>query len=210
MENTDRKEWLISQLTEMSKLLSQGKYEDIDLKSIEREAQDLAKNFQEFISSLQTVGSELGAESHDVSHIREKLRKIITTTENSVKKVIDFSEGIMNDVSEIRNRIQDLSIENSSANDVDTKLSKIQDSAFNIMTSLEFEDINRQMIEKINERLNLIYDNFMRVLIIMKLKDKLEQNDTKFMSEMTAITDPSVSIEEKQNMIDELFKEFGL
>jgi len=210
MENTDRKEWLISQLTEMSKLLSQGKYEDIDLKSIEREAQDLAKNFQEFISSLQTVGSELGAESHDVSHIREKLRKIITTTENSVKKVIDFSEGIMNDVSEIRNRIQDLSIENSSANDVDTKLSKIQDSAFNIMTSLEFEDINRQMIEKINERLNLIYDNFMRVLIMLKLKDKLEQNDTKFMSEMTAITDPSVSIEEKQNMIDELFKEFGL
>jgi chemotaxis regulatin CheY-phosphate phosphatase CheZ len=95
-------------------------------------------------------------------------------------------------------------------NNIDTTLAHLQANAFKIITSLEFEDINRQKLEKILKKLTQVYDNLIKVLILLKVKEKIEEKDSTFIREIRCISDPNEDSSSKQGMIDELLKEFGL
>jgi chemotaxis protein CheZ len=92
---------------------------------------------------------------------------------------------------------------------IDDSLAKLQNSAFTIMASLEFEDINRQLIEKISKKMNELYDNLIKVLMLLKVKEK-EMSHKGFIEDLKKVADIGMENTHKQDMIDELLKEFGL
>ncbi len=213
--NQSNKDWLIEQLTVMSQALKDGRYQEIDLSLIEHEAEALASNFKDVIDSLQSAGFRIGSDSTDVQRISDHLKHISKSTEEGVMRVMDSAEGIIDDATVISSALDSLSEQPGSAeqrqefDQVNDRLGALQNKAFTIMTSLEFEDINRQQLEKILTRLGEIYDNLMKVLLLLKLKDKITQADTRFIDGIRRISDPA-SNSHQQDTIDALLTEFGL
>lgn len=213
----DKRNWLINQVRSISELLKDGRYNEIDLSLIEKEASDLASNFGEVIHSLEEVGYKIGGDKEDVQQISSHLEHISRTTEEGVMRVMDHSESIVNDASAIsgsitaiKGKIGDNADLAADWDAIDDKLAGLQNNAFTIMTSLEFEDINRQKLQKILKKLNQLYDNLIKVLLLLKLKDSIEKKDSAFIHEIRNISDPGEDPVKKQDMIDQLLKEFGL
>jgi len=216
MNDDEKRHWLINQLVSISQLLKDGRYNEIDLTLIEKEATELATNFGEVIRSLESVGYNVSEETDDVRQISTHLKHISKTTEEGVMQVMDHSESIVSDanrisqnINSIKQKTGDIPEIKNEISDMDLTLSHLQSNAFKIITSLEFEDINRQKLEKILKRLNQVYDNLIKVLLMLKVKERIEKKDTSFIREIKSISDPQ-DISNKQVMIDDLLKEFGL
>ena len=217
MTDDDKRQWLLNQIVAISKLLKEGRYDEIDLSLIEREASELANNFGEVIKSLESVGYKVGEDTEDVQQISQHLKHISKTTEEGVMQVMDHSESIVananrisSNIAAIKEKLGDQPELKNEYDEIDNTLASLQTNAFKIITTLEFEDINRQKLEKILKRLNIVYDNLIKVLIMLKVKEKIEQKDSSFIKEIQQISDPEEDISGKQGMIDELLKEFGL
>lgn len=217
MTDDEKRQWLIGQVISISGLLKEGRYSEIDLTLIEKEAADLASNFGEVINSLESVGYNVGEDKEDVQQISHHLKHISKTTEEGVMQVMDHSESIVEDATYISNNLAALKEKigdkpelKEELDNMDSKLASLQNNAFTIMTSLEFEDINRQKLEKILKKLNQVYDNLIKVLLLLKVKEKIEKKDSSFIQEIRSISDPNEDLSGKQGMIDELLKEFGL
>ncbi len=217
MTEEDKRQWLISQVISISGLLKDGRYDEIDLSLIEKEATELASNFGEVIRSLEEVGYKVGVDSTDVQQISSHLQHISKTTEEGVMQVMDHSESIVTDagiisanMATIKEKIGEKPAVQGELDNIDSALAHLQTNAFKIITSLEFEDINRQKLEKILKKLTQIYDNLIKVLILLKVKEKIEEKDSSFIREIRYISDPNEDNSSKQGMIDELLKEFGL
>ncbi|MCP5103410.1 MAG: hypothetical protein GY950_08525 [bacterium] len=217
MIEDEKRQWLLNQMIAISGLLRDGRYNEIDLSLIEKEAAELASNFDEVINSLESVGYKISTDKEDVQQISHHLQHISKTTEEGVMQVMDHSESIVSDatfisdnVAAIKKKIGDNPEVQEELDNIDTKLTNLQNNAFTIMTSLEFEDINRQKLEKILKKLNQLYDNLIKVLLLLKVKEKIEQKDSSFIEEIRQISNPNEDVSSKQGMIDELLKEFGL
>lgn len=217
MSDEEKRNWLITQVVSISELLKEGRYDEIDLTLIEQEAKELAFNFGEVIHSLESVGYSVSDESDGVQQISHHLKHISKTTEEGVMVVMDHSEAIVTDANRISDNVAAIKskagdnpeIENE-LGDIDATLSHLQSNAFKIITALEFEDINRQKLEKILKKLTEVYDNLIKVLLLLKVKEKIENKDSEFIREIKQISDPNETVSDKQAMIDELLQEFGL
>jgi uncharacterized phage infection (PIP) family protein YhgE len=216
MYDDDKRNWLINQLVSISELLKEGRYNEIDLSLIEKEATELAANFGEVIKSIKAVGYKVSEETDDVQQISTHLKYISKTTEEGVMQVMDHSESIVSDantmtqtMSSIKQKIGDKPEIKDELQAMDSTLTSLQSNAFKIITCLEFEDINRQKLEKILKKLNQVYDNLIKVLLLLKVKEKMDQKDSSFIREIKNISDPADKLN-KQAMIDELLNEFGL
>lgn len=217
LSESEKRLWLINQIIAISGLLKEGRYSEIDLSLIEKEAADLATNFGEVIKSLESVGYNVSDDKEDVHQISNHLRHISKTTEEGVMQVMDHSESIVEDatfisgnLASLKEKIGDNPEVAQELDNMESRLSSLQNNAFTIMTSLEFEDINRQKLEKILKKLTQIYDNLIKVLLLLKVKEKIDKKDSSFIREIRQISDPDEDSTNKQGMIDELLKEFGL
>ena len=217
MTEDEKRQWLINQVIAISGLLKDGRYDEIDLTLIEKEATELASNFGEVIDSLEEVGYKVSEDRNDVQQISHHLEDITKTTEEGVMMVMDHSESIVSEATVIadnmgtlKKKIGDKPEVKEEMDNIEGSLAKLQANAFKIITSLEFEDINRQRLEKILKRLTIVYDNLLKVLLLLKVKEKIEEKDSDFIAEIRHISDPNEDPASKQGMIDELLKEFGL
>lgn len=209
-------DWLLQQVVSISELLKDGRYTEIDLSSIEKEATDLARNFGSVINSLESAKDNL-SNTYDVPQITDNLQFISRTTTEGVNKVIDYSEAIINDANGISESLAKVKEKGGGLadiaapiTDVENRLANLQNNAFTIMSSLEFEDINRQLLEKILKRLNELYENLVKVLVMLKFKDKIEKNDSAFLDGIKKVADVEGNQTHKQDSIDQLLQEFGL
>ncbi len=212
-----REAWLLGQIQQLSESMRDGKFHEIDLTEIEKEAEELASNFGEIINNIEEVGYKVGGDSQDVQEISQHLEHISKTTQEGVMKVMDYSESIISDANDISDQIGAIKTKSegkvdleSEMDTVNQKLGDLQNNAFTIMTSLEFEDINRQKLEKILKKLSQVYDNLLKVLFLLKIKEKIENNDSGFIEDIKKISDPNDKTENKQDLIDALLSEFGI
>jgi chemotaxis regulatin CheY-phosphate phosphatase CheZ len=217
MTEDEKRQWLLNQVIAISGLLKDGRYDEIDLTLIEKEATELAANFGEVIDSLEEVGYKVSEDRDDVQQISHHLEHITKTTEEGVMMVMDHSESIVSDATVIADNMESLKKKlgdnpevGPEMKNIDSTLTQLQANAFKIITSLEFEDINRQKLEKILKRLTVVYDNLLKVLLLLKVKEKIEERDSNFIEEIRHISDPNEDPASKQGMIDELLKEFGI
>ncbi|MCP4150298.1 MAG: hypothetical protein GY757_21295 [bacterium] len=217
MSTQDHKEWLLNQIKAMSELLRDGRYDEIDLSSIEKEAAEMARNFGKVINTLETAGEDMNSHTTDLPLISEHLAHISKTTENGVMSVITSVENIMKDATQAQDALAGLKEKlagNKELQDevdgVNSFLGNMQSNSFCIISSLEFEDINRQVIEKILLRLNELYDNLLKILLMIKLKEGIEDKNSAFLESIKHIVDIGNNERQEQEMVDIFFDEFDL
>lgn len=217
MSKRDYKEWLLKQVKTLSEQLKDGRYDEIDLSAIEQEASDMAKNFGQVIESLESAGQKMGLDSHDLPKITEHLTHISETTEKGVMEVINTAESIMEETSKAQESLDHVNEQLPDNEDLKNEvqavsgmMANVQDNCFSIITSLEFEDANRQLMEKILSRLNELYDNLLKILLMLKLKDRLDKKDSAFLESLKHIVDIEGATRQDQEKIDEFFETFDL
>ena len=217
MSKQEHKEWLLEQIRSLSERLKEGRYDEIDLSAIEKEASDMARNFGQVIESLESAGQKMGLDSSDLPAISEHLSHISQSTEKGVMTAINTAEAIMEEASKAKESLvqidEQLSGNEELKNQVreaETRMDTVQDHCFSVITALEFEDINRQVMEKILIRLNQLYDNLLKILLMLKLKDRIEKGDSTFLDGLKHIIDLEGAKRQSQEMIDELFDDFSL
>lgn len=222
MTQNKKKDILIQQIVDISNNLVEGKIENIDLSIIESEIDVLASNFQKLIENFQTLGHNLYQSTNEMPVLTQHLENISETTTQGVIKVMDNAEAIMNSSAELNEKVQkvkdkysDLS-DNliSDLDDIDSTAMQIQNQSFSILTALEFEDINKQQMEKILTALNDFQNEFYKLLVLLKIKDFIEKKESsqgsKVLEDLKQVVDLENQANDKQDLIDQLFQEFGL
>ena len=217
MSKEEHKEWLLEQIRALSEHLKEGRFDEIDLAAIEKEAADMARNFRQVIESLDTAGQKISLDSHDLPTITKHLTHISQSTEKGVMNAINQAEAIMEDASAAKDSLEQINEQVAGderlvdrIQSVNHRMDSIQDQCFSVITSLEFEDINRQVMEKILIRLNVLYDNLLKILVMLKLKERFENNDSTFLDSLKHIIDLDGANRQSQEKIDEFFEDFGL
>jgi len=217
-----QKDVLIHHIVDISKKMVDGELQEIDLSLIQQEINDLAGNFQHIIDNFKVLGESLHDSSKVMPVLAEQLSNVSETTTQGVMKVMDNAEGIMNSAAELSGKVDAIQ---QKYNDIDEELKAdlsdvageaniTQNQAFGILTALEFEDINKQLLTKVLEALNEFQGQFYKLILLLRLKDFMDNQETnhKVLDDLRQVVDyeSKADSEEKQDLIDELFKEFGL
>ena len=218
MSSHDRNEWLIEKIRQIAVFLKEGRCKEIDFASIESEAPDLAGNFSEVAKNIETVGNTINPCTHDIPKMNEYLTHIAKTTETGVTTVLNIAETVMSETSKVKAALDNLSthLTQSTGNETHQSelrgaqaiLDNLQDNCFTILTSLEFEDINRQLTEKIIDRLDKIYANFLDILLMLNVQEARGDEDSPFVKSLKRIFDIEDAGRHDQKVADELFEEF--
>lgn len=166
---------------------------------------------------LKLVGEGMNIHNLDLSIIYEHLEHISKTTESGVLTVINTAEAMMEDTSNAMGDLEKLEAKCSENKDLKQSLEKVnetidsvQNNCFTIITALEFEDINRQLLERILVRLHQIQENQEQILELMELKEPLDKKDSAFLEHLKHIIDLEGARRQSQEEIDELFESFDL
>ncbi len=218
MSSQDRNEWLLDEVRKISEFLKEGRYNDIDLATLEKEAPDLAGNFAEVIKNLEAAGENVGLDAHDIPKMNEYLTHISKTTETGVTAVLNIAEAAMNDMDKIKDSLGNIGKENPQNTDkksvedkvreINETIDNLQDNFFTILTSLEFEDINRQLTEKIVARLDEMYADLLEMMMALNAKEYQNEEDSTFLKALKRLFDIDDITHHSQAVADELFEEF--
>lgn len=218
MSSQDRNQWLLDEIRKISEFLKEGRCNDIDLTSLEKEAPDLAGNFAEIIKNLEAAGENVGLDADDIPKMTEYLTHIAKTTETGVTAVLNIAETAMNDMDKVKSALDKINnkVSNTTGhetvkneiNEITETVNNLQDNFFTILTSLEFEDINRQLMEKIIGRLDQMYGNLLEMMVRLNAKEYPAQEASTFLKALKRLFDIDDISHHNQAVADELFEEF--
>jgi len=199
-------------------MVREGSYDSIDLTPISRLEPSLAEGLNLLIQNIKTTGKDLNTDVVDLSIIKDHLDHVTQSFESGVLTVINTAETVMNDTNEIRESLETLNrrlmeTENPQLKPVvenaELVLGEVQNNCFTILTSLEMEDINRQLLERIVTRLDQIQGNLHLLLSNLKIRESLEKKDSAFLDSLKHIIDLEGDSRQSQEDIDDLFEDFG-
>lgn len=216
MPSNGEKEKLLEQIKTILEFLKAGRYDEIDFSSLKKEAPDAAENLAALVKHLQATGEKISLDSSDLPSVDKYLTHISKTTETAVTEVLNTAESIMNDSAKAREIMEHMDeqipMQNESlkngiryANDL---LNSIQEKTFSVITSLEFEDINRQLCEKIIARLDDMYGNLLEIMVKLQFEERVSKEDSAFLKSLKRIFDIDDAARHSQQVADELFEEF--
>jgi chemotaxis regulatin CheY-phosphate phosphatase CheZ len=218
MSSHDRNDWLMDKIRQIAEFLKEGCWSELDFTTIEKEAPELAENFYKVAKNIDSVRNTISPYAHDVPKMNEYLTHIAKTTETGVTTVLNIAEAVMSDTSKVKESLANLSTHlaqftgNESLQDelrgAQSILDNLQDNCFTILTSLEFEDINRQLTEKIIDRLDEMYANFLDILLVLNIPETPGNGDSPFVKSLKRIFDIEDAGRHDQKVADKLFEEF--
>ncbi|MCP5106710.1 MAG: hypothetical protein GY950_25220, partial [bacterium] len=169
---------------------------------------------KDILNSLESIRKKIGDDCHDLPMVNEHLSHVSKTTETGVTDVLNTAETIMSDsatamesLNGIGKKTAEVKNGETLANEigeVEQILDNVQNNCFSIITSLEFEDINRQLMEKIMFRLDELYGNLTTISSALNLDlEEKEKNDSAFLKDLKRIIDIDDSRRHTQEAIDE-------
>lgn len=218
MPEDNNKAWLLDQLLKVTEFIREGRLDEIDLDGISAESPQLALNLESIIRALELAGRKISLDTLDLPIINDHIDHVSKSTEAGVLTVLNTADTIMEkttqamDVSE--RLLEDECVKgNEILKDeiakVDDIIASVQNHCFGIITSLEFEDANRQLLNKLLTRLNETYVNLMELLMLLRSEDKLETMKSDFLENLKRIIDLEGRSRQSQESVDELFEDFG-
>jgi hypothetical protein len=216
MSDQDKEDGFLARIRVLSEQLKEGRFDKIDLSFLESETPDIAANFRQVVDALESAGRYIKVDSHDLSTVSGHLSHISETTEKGVMTAINTAEAIMEEAVNAKkylSQIQEGSKGSRELEDlfqaVNGMLDSMQDHCFSVITGLEFEDINRQLMEKILARLNRLQDNLEKIISMLNITVNPDEKDSAFLESLRHIIDIDGSNRQTQDMIDDFFEDFG-
>lgn len=203
----------INELLDIARNINEGNYDVVSVDvNAENELYHIAKYFSEAVSKLKTVFDTVEDSYEDLPGFEDTLKAIIKDTKTASENVLSCVDRINFVTDDIKENLQTLrhQVEAGSfgqtAGIVDRLRDKAlagQDTCFDIIASLEFQDITKQKIDKLVKIIYDLQERLAHLVIMFGVKEN--KIDVQMLDKMKDKND----LLKDQNLVDELLKEFG-
>jgi len=203
----------INELLDIARCINEGNYDvaSVDVNT-ENELFHIAQYFSESIEKLQNISDTVEDSYEDLPKFEETLHSIVgdskVASENvlgCVDKINFITDDIKDNLHTLKNQVEAGSFGQTSGI-VDRLRDKAlagQDTTFDIIASLEFQDITKQKIDKLVKIIYDLQERLSHLVVMYGVKDN--KVDVEVLDKMKQKKD----LLEDQNLVDELMKEFG-
>lgn len=215
MPSKERKIDLLKSVRGILAAINSGKYQDIDLSEIEKEDRELAISLRDLVETLEMAGKHNSMDIFDLDLVMEHLSHISKTTENGVLTVLNTSEAMMGDLGRLKESLEDIKRMHDGDDSVYPKIEQLceqidllQNNTFSVLTALEFDDINQQLMKKILDRLEEQHAHLQEILMLTNILPRTDKKQSAFREGLKHIIDLEDSNRKSQAEVDELFDDF--
>lgn len=203
----------INELIEIAKSINDGRYDVASVNiSPENELFEIAQYFNEALKKLSHVSEVIEDSYEDLPLFEKVLNEVIIDTKKASEDILNLSDSVNFVVDEVKENIKALKkdIEEGDTSHALGVLDRIidktlegQDVCFDMIASLEFQDITKQKIDKLIRIVKVLQKKVAELVIKLGLKDNKIDMDT--LNRAGSIDD----ILKDQNLVDTLLKELG-
>ncbi|MBC7196525.1 MAG: protein phosphatase CheZ [Deferribacterales bacterium] len=203
----------IGELIEIAKKINSGEYDITNISiSPESELFEIAKYFSDAVKTLSEVSNTVEDSFDDLPLFEKVLTEVINDTKKASEEILNLSDNINFIIDEVKENIKLLKDYVHSGDFehalgvIDRILDKTiegQDVSFDMIASLEFQDISKQKIDKLIRIIKVLERKIGELVIKLGLKDNKIDVDT---------LNRAGNIDEilnDQDIVDALLKEFG-
>ncbi|ADD69603.1 putative chemotaxis phosphatase, CheZ [Denitrovibrio acetiphilus DSM 12809] len=203
----------INELLDIARSINEGNYDvaSVDVNA-ENELFHIAQYFSESIEKLQTVYDTVEDSYEDLPGFEDTLKAIISDAKTASENVLSCVDKITFVGDDIRDNLKTLKTQVEAKKFAQTsgiidrlrdKALSGQDSSFDIIASLEFQDITKQKIDKLVKIIYDLQERLSHLVIMYGVKE--DKIDIEALDKIKSKKD----LLEDQNLVDELMKEFG-
>jgi chemotaxis protein CheZ len=203
----------INELLDIARSINEGNYDiaSVDVNT-ENELYHIAQYFSKALEKLSTVFDTVEDSYEDLPGFEDILKAVIKDTKIASENVLSCVDNINFNTDDIRENLEILKNQVESENYSQTggvvdrlkdKALAGQDTCFDIIASLEFQDITKQKIDKL---VKIVYDLQERLAhLVLMFGVKENKIDVEMLDKMKEKKD----LLQDQDLVDELMKEFG-
>lgn len=203
----------INELLDIARSINEGNYDIVSVDvNAENELFYIAKYFSDSIEKLQTIHDTVEDSYEDLPGFEETLKAIIGDSKTASENVLGCVDNINFITDDIRENLETIKKQVAAGNFSQTggildrlrdKALAGQDTCFDIIASLEFQDITKQKIDKLVKIIYDLQERLSHLVIMYGVKeDKVDVDALDMMKQKKDLL-------EDQNLVDELMKEFG-
>ena len=203
----------INELLDIARNINEGNYDVASVEvNTENELFHIAQYFSESIEKLRTVFETVEDSYEDLPGFEEILQTIISDSKTASENVLASIDTINFITDDIRENLDALKSQAESGNFSQTsgiidrlrdKALAGQDTSFDIIAALEFQDITKQKIDKLVKIIYDLQERLSHLVVMYGVKDDMV--DIEILDKMKN----KENVLEDQSLVDELMKEFG-
>lgn len=204
----------VNELLDIARNINIGNYDVVGIDvSPESELFYIAEYFSNAIKRLKTISSAVEDAYEDLPGFENVIQSVINDSKEASENVLECVDNINFNTDDIKENLS--ALKKYAVNGDFTKISGLidrlkdkalagQDISFDIIASLEFQDITKQKIDKLIKIIYDLQERLTHLVIMLGIKDRkidietLEKLKTK------------ENLMENQSLVDELLKEFGI
>ncbi|TCK61734.1 protein phosphatase CheZ [Seleniivibrio woodruffii] len=203
----------INELLDIARCINEGKYDvaGVDVNA-ENELYHIAQYFSEAVNKLKTVYDTVEDSYEDLPGFEDTLKAIIADSKTASENVLSCVDKINFITDDIRENIQTIKNQvaagqfSQAGGIIDRLRDKAlggQDTCFDIIASLEFQDITKQKIDKLVKIIYDLQERLAHLVLMFGVKEN------KIDVQMLDMIKDKKDLLKDQNLVDELLKEFG-
>lgn len=182
---------------------------DVDAKGMIGE---LAFYINQTLKNLRRLDENLGVGVQETPRALSEVQVIIDQTEKATLRVLDQSESILEQSQGLRDDLEILhkqNIDKSLLQNMEGRLARMEQNAYELINSMEFQDITQQKIISITHCLENLEKRLVDLLIIFKIKTSKEDAQEE-VALLKTLHNPEEAQTSNQGLVDQLLAEFGI
>lgn len=177
---------------------------------------ELAQYINKTLKNLRQLDQNLGQNVQDTPRAKSEVQAVIDHTEKATIKVLDRAEDILTSASGFRDDLSNLRAADSdtdreqSLNDMDKRVGHLEQTAYELINTMEFQDVTAQKIRSIMGCLEDIENRLLDLLIIFKIKEQGSAAEKENVALLKNLHNEEFAESNKQGLVDQLLAEFGI
>jgi len=169
---------------------------------------NLAGTINKLILNLRQVHPSLDKVSAEAPVLASTAQSVATLMHDSTQLVLDKADALVSICTKIEEELNQN--ENCCTPQCAEEIKKAKSYLFEIISAQSYQDRARQQLEKLEQKLQMIRDALLKVLIVMNLKDRSAESLANTKKLLEEVQQPEAKEGLKQDLVDELLAEFGL
>ncbi|WP_026836427.1 protein phosphatase CheZ [Limisalsivibrio acetivorans] len=204
----------VNELLDIARSINEGNYDVVDVDvTPESELYHIADYFSQAVKKLRTVSSAIEDAYEDLPGFSGILNSVIDESKEASESVLECVDKINFNIDDIKENITLLRkyAEAGDFNKMSGVIDRLrdkgvagQDVSFDIIASLEFQDITKQKIDKLIKIIYDLQERLTHLVLMLGIKEKkIDVETLEKLKEKDGVV-------ENQNLVDELLNEFGV
>lgn len=211
---------LLKLVREASSMTSENEYVTKVNGRIYGELGGLAQHLNKMMKALQSIGHPMHVTASELPRAADQLADLTRYTEEATHRILGFTEQVMGNHDMMAAELTSWRTAHGSAAPdraaidrhaatLDALIQQNRKVLMDLFTSLEFQDLTGQRLKKIATGIQDVQSRILKLLIIFGLKESGGEADACRQDALLAKLESSSKTAIKQDVVDDILKEFG-